>query len=111
MKHKFRQSRRRMLKTSMLAVAGLAGIGSTVLPTARARAEDLPKLEEDDATAKALEYTHDATASSTRPNGDQFCNNCLYFKGSTSDAWARCDLFPGKVVSGPGWCNAWTAKG
>lgn len=111
MKDKVSLSRRRALRNSFFAVAGLAGLGSLGLsPVIRARAEDLPKVSEDDATAKALAYTHDASTSTGRTNTDQLCNNCLYYKGTADDAWARCDLFPGKVVSGPGWCNAWTAK-
>lgn len=111
MKRKFSHSRRRALKASMLA-AGIAGLGAVIVPASRLRAqdEDLPRVSEDDETAQQLEYTHDATTSSTRPSDDQLCNNCIYFKGTANDAWARCDLFPGKLVSGPGWCNVWTAK-
>ncbi|HLT90168.1 MAG TPA: high-potential iron-sulfur protein [Woeseiaceae bacterium] len=111
MKDEFSPSRRRALRNSLVAVAGLAGLGALgVSPVTRVRAEDLPKVSEDDPTAQALAYTHDATTSA-RTDPNQFCNNCLYYKGTADDAWARCDLFPGKLVAGPGWCNAWTAKG
>jgi hypothetical protein len=109
MKHEFSQSRRRALKNSMLAVAGVVGLGPAIFPARGLRAQDLPQLSEDDATAKALKYTHDATASE-RPSDDQLCNNCMYFKGTPSDEWAGCDFFPGKAVAGKGWCSSWTAK-
>lgn len=110
MKDNFSKSRRRVLKTSLVAVAGAAGLGSAVFPS-RLRADDLPQVSEDDPTAKALEYVHDASTSETRTDSNAFCNNCLYYKGSKSDAWARCDLLPGKLVNGNGWCNVWTKKG
>ncbi len=107
---KKRQSRRRVLKNSMLVIAGFVGLGPAMF-SSRLRAEDLPKVSEDDPTAKSLKYTHDATTSSDRPGDDQFCHNCVYYKGTAEEEWARCDLFPGKLVAGAGWCNVWTLKG
>lgn len=111
MKDKFSLSRRSAIKRSVAAAAAFVGLGPALFSAARARADELPKLSEDDQMAQALEYTHEASTSSVRQNADQLCNNCMYYKGTASDEWARCDLFPGKVVHGPGWCNAWTAKG
>lgn len=108
MKDEFSRSRRAILRGSAIGLAALAG--SALLPAARLQASDQPQVSEDDTTAKALKYKHDATASE-RPSADQFCNNCRYFRGSAGDEWAPCDLFPGKVVNGNGWCNVWAKKG
>lgn len=103
-------TRRSLLKRGIVAVAGIAGAGPLIFTVSKSYADDLPKVSEDDATAKALQYTHDASTSSARTDTTQFCNNCIYFKGDEGDASARCDFFPGKVVESLGWCNAWTAK-
>lgn len=106
MKDDFSRSRRAILRGSAMGLAALAG--SALLPAARLHAGD--KVSEDDSTAQALKYKHDATASE-RPSDDQFCHNCRYYKGTQSDEWAACDLFPGKEVAGKGWCNVWAKKG
>jgi FtsP/CotA-like multicopper oxidase with cupredoxin domain len=102
-------SRRQFLRRSAAALAALL-----VLPGAKAQAADaLPKLAEDDPTAKGLKYAHDASKvpADTRKDSSQFCNNCRYFKGEANAASAPCDLFPGKAVDGKGWCTVWSKKG
>ncbi len=100
-------SRRRMFRFGLYAISA-AGVAMGLSPR-RVKAQDLPQLSEDDATAKELQYVHDGTASA-RTDASQECANCTYYKGGAGDAWARCDLFPGKVVNGKGWCKVWTAK-
>lgn len=112
MNNTFDAGRRRatglMLKTVALSsVAGLVKI-----PVAFA--QDLPHVEESDATAVALKYVHDA-AKATRVDkmgvaaADQDCTNCQFIQGDAGD-WLPCMLFPGKSVAAKGWCMSWTKK-
>ncbi|MEL7448508.1 MAG: high-potential iron-sulfur protein [Pseudomonadota bacterium] len=101
-------SRRDFVKVAgMTAAASAAGLVS-----ARARAEELAKLDEKDPAAAALSYVSDATTvdAAKRP-ADRFCNNCALFAGTADDAYAGCQIFPGKAVSGKGWCSVWAPKG
>ena len=71
--------RRRLLVGSVAAVVG-ATLGRNML-TKPAHAADLPRVEEDSPTAKALKYYHDASkapraAKSGTPADQQFCKNC-----------------------------------
>jgi len=104
----FSPSRRSLLKQSALGIAVVAGAG--FIPLARLRAADLPLVSEDDPTAKALQYKHDA-AESARKDESQLCNNCRYYLGEEGDESAGCQLFPGKAVKGQGWCKSWALKG
>ena len=101
-------SRRRFLKSAGGAAA-LAAIGISVRD---ARAADLPKLDEGDATAAALKYVHDASAAddSIRPQKDRYCYNCALYAGKETDDWAGCSIFPGKAVAGRGWCSVWAPR-
>lgn len=101
-------ARRRVLA---LAVATAVAAPFAVLPSRRARAADLPHLAEDDPTAKALKYHHDATAAprvdkSGTPAAEQFCHNCQFAKGNGGQ-WIPCQIFPGKAVNAEGWCTSW----
>lgn len=102
-------ARRQFIQLSAVAAAGaLAGAGRV------ANAQDLPKLAEDDPTAKAMRYTHDAStvdpASRANPAENQNCANCALIQGADGDAWRPCQIFPGKVVSADGWCSVWAPK-
>lgn len=71
----------------------------------------LPKLEESDPQAAALQYKHDASAV----EADNFkagsnCANCSLYQGKEGDEWGPCSIFPGKEVSATGWCSAWVPK-
>lgn len=96
--------RRALLQASALGATGL--VAGTVAPWAQAG--DMPRLAEDNETAKSLKYVHDA-AQSERPDDSQFCHNCRYFKGDAKTGWARCEIFPGKLVNAEGWCSVWAA--
>ena len=100
-------SRRRFVQSATIAVAAFA----TGLTGRRAYAENLPRLSEDDAMAKALNYVHDAGTvdEATRP-ADRFCHSCGLYAGEAGDEWAGCSIFPGKAVAGGGWCSAWTPR-
>jgi hypothetical protein len=82
--------------------------------SAVAVAADLPHLTEDDAMAKSMKYTHDASSvdpsSRTNPAADQHCANCALVQGNDGDAWRPCQIFPGKAVNANGWCSVWAPK-
>lgn len=98
-------TRRRFVRATG-AVAVAVPLAS-LLATRPSLAQD--KLSEDDATAQALGYVHDASTSdnAARQEG-AICANCsLYAKDQEQDGWAPCSIFPGKLVNGEGWCTVW----
>ena len=94
--------RRRFIK----GVAATITVGGIAV---RAGAEDLPKLSEDDPTAKALGYVHDATTvdASVRA-AENFCSNCQLYQ--SDGEWGPCAIFPGKAVAAKGWCKSWIPR-
>lgn len=105
---KWTESRRRFLKTATGSVAAVALLG--LIPR-RARAADLPHLSLDDPTAKALQYTEDASSVKNplyKP-GDT-CANCQFYQGASGDEFGPCQLFPGKAVHANGWCVSHAVK-
>ncbi len=98
-------------RRSFVSAAGVAAVLGTSVAGRRALAEDMPRLSEDDPTAVALKYVHDATTldASVRPE-DRFCYNCALYTGTEDDDWAGCGIFPGKLVANRGWCSAWAPK-
>ena len=102
-------ARRQFIQLSVVAAAACL-----VRPGAEARAEDLPKLAEDDAMAQAMKYTHDAStvdaASRANPAPDQSCANCALVQGDETAAWRPCQIFPGKLVNNKGWCSVCARK-
>ena len=109
-------SRRQFLGTALAAAAPAPVAGRSLITSAHAG--EMAKVTEDDPTAKALGYVHDATAVDTakfpKRAGDagakQFCDNCSLFQAAEGEEWGKCSIFPGKLVKGAGWCNAWVAK-
>ncbi len=98
-------NRRRFL-TGMAATVTMGGF-----VTARVSAEDLPKVSEDDPTAKALGYVHDAAkADATLRKDDSNCSNCQLYQGAEGSQWGACAIFPGKAVAAEGWCKSWVVK-
>lgn len=98
---------RRRFFTSAGAAAAVATTGLGGL----AAADDLAPLDENDPTAKALSYVHDAkSVDAAKRFSDQYCSNCALFTGDSDDEWAGCGIFPGKAVAGKGWCSVWAAK-
>jgi|SRR5579883_887139 hypothetical protein len=93
---------------------GLAGgvVGAAALLGALprgARADELPHLTLDDPTAKALNYTEDASKAPAPHQDGQNCANCNFFHGGAS-GYGPCDLFPGKAVNAKGWCSGYAKK-
>ena len=86
--------------------------GAAVLASALPRlalADDLPHLTTDDPTAKALNYTEDASKAGPPHQAGQTCANCNFFQGGTA-AYGPCQLFPGKAVNIKGWCSGYAKK-
>jgi hypothetical protein len=104
-------TRRTFLQT--LAAAVPAG---AVLLNSNAQAADLPKIDLEDPTAKALVYVHDAAKVDTanplagRYEAGQTCQNCVQIQGDEAADWRPCGIFPGKLVASAGWCSVWAAK-
>lgn len=104
-------SRRAILKTGLAVGALVPALG---LMTSTAGAADLPPLDANDPTAKALGYVTDTTKVDDKANPthkpDQKCNNCAQYKGAVSDARGACNIFVGKSVPAAGWCKTWAKK-
>lgn len=95
------KARRTFLMT--VAAAGLAArVGA-----AHAQA----KVDEADETAVGLGYRHDTTKVDARKypqhKAEQKCNNCQFWQGSATDAWAGCAMFGRKQIAANGWCVAY----
>jgi hypothetical protein len=93
---------------------GLAGTAAGAIALASAlprsaRADDLPHLTLDDPTAKALNYTEDASKAAGTHQAGQTCANCNFYQGGTA-AFGPCQLFPGKAVNLKGWCSGYAKK-
>ncbi len=98
-------TRRTFLKSS---AAGAASIPLANLLAREAWATEV-KITEDDPMAVALGYVHDATKADRGDNPTADCTNCFQYTASADD-WGTCNLFPGKLVAGAGWCKVWVAK-
>ena len=100
-----------MSRRRFVASAGAAAAFATT-GFQTAGAEDvLARLDENDPTAKALNYVHDAkTVDAAKRFSDRYCYNCALFAGETDDEWAACSIFPGKAVANQGWCSVWAPK-
>ncbi|MFK8029078.1 MAG: high-potential iron-sulfur protein [Gammaproteobacteria bacterium] len=107
-------SRRQFLRGSCASALALGGLSVSTAANAEGA-----KLTEDDPTAMALGYKHDATTVDVEKHPkragdagkDQFCKNCVLFGKEGDGEWAPCSLFQGRLVAGKGWCNAWVSAG
>ena len=99
-------------RTLQLVAAGVVAVPLAELATrGTAVAGDLPQLSEDDPTAKALSYVHDAAKAPAGKRKDgTFCSNCNLIKGNEG-TWRGCAIFPGKAVNENGWCAGWVGRG
>jgi hypothetical protein len=108
----FNIARRRALLGAVTIVASVPL--ARIMSGKPVAAAELPHLAEDDPTAKALQYHHDAAAAPREERSgvaaqDQFCHNCQLIQ-SDSGAWRPCQIFPGKAVNADGWCSSWTPQ-
>jgi hypothetical protein len=102
------RQKRRLLKLSVLGVAAVP-LGALVVQ-GRARAGEEQRLSEDDPTAKALSYVHDASnAPAGKRKEGTLCKNCNLIQTQEGE-WRPCSIFPGKMVNENGWCAAWVGR-
>ncbi|MFZ0254278.1 MAG: high-potential iron-sulfur protein [Gammaproteobacteria bacterium] len=106
------KSRRHAVRMMLASLASVPLIN--LVNIAAAQAEDLPHLDEDDPSAKALNYVHDASKANRvdkggAPASEQFCHNCQFVQAAEGE-WRPCALFPGKAVNENGWCMSWMPK-
>lgn len=104
----------KIARRKFIQLSAVAAAGCLVNPGREAHAQDLPHITEDDATAGAIKYTHDASSVDAAlykdPAPDQNCANCALIQGNDGDAWRPCQIFPGKAVNANGWCIVWAPK-
>ena len=98
-----------MKKMTRREVLRLAGGATAIIPLAMltsrgASATDLPQVDVEDATAKALGYIH------ATENPEEMCSNCQLYTGAADAEWGPCTIFPGKAVNAKGWCKSWVKK-
>jgi hypothetical protein len=90
-----------------------AAAAGTLLAAGAAQAQT--KVEEADENAVALGYKHDTTKVDGKkyPNHQaaQKCNNCQFWQGNATDAWAGCAMFGRKHIAANGWCMAYKKIG
>lgn len=108
MPHPISHSRRVLL--------GRIVLGAAALPLLRLRpalAADLPHLSPDEAGAKAMHYTPEASTIDPKAEpsyaAGSHCGNCaLYHYSQAQGDWATCDVFTSKAVNSHGWCLSHT---
>jgi High potential iron-sulfur protein len=88
--------------------------GACAFAAAASYAQAPAAVMESDPQALALGYKTDgSTADKVKyPNYNavQSCSGCVLFQGKAGDTTAPCAAFGNKLVSGKGWCSAWTKK-
>lgn len=96
-------SRRDFMRNSLLGLAALP-LGAGV-PSQRAFADSLPRLDPGAPEAQALNYVTNASDASDHPAfvEGEFCDNCMFFQAANEG----CQLFPEYSVEPRGWCQSW----
>ena len=104
----------KIARRQFIQLSAVAAAGTLLRPGQEAQAQDMPKVEESDAMAQAMKYTHDASTidATTRANSapEQTCDNCALIQGDEGAEWRPCQIFPGKLVNAKGWCSVWAPK-
>ncbi len=93
---------RRQLLSSAAAVIVASPL--LALSSRAAFASNAPKVDPNDAQAKALSYSHKSAKA------DSNCANCQLYAGASGTEWGPCAIFPGKQVAAAGRCSAWVKK-
>ncbi len=94
-------------RRSLLKALGIGAIAiplSSLIHQTAAVAAETSKLSLDDATAKALGYTHKSTVA------NKLCDGCQLYTGKANSEWGPCAIFSGKLVNAKGYCSSWNAK-
>jgi len=89
----------------------IAGVAAASLGACAFAAEARPLLREDDPEAMKFSYTADADKVDTKkfPDfkaGDR-CAKCQIYEDEPNNV-GGCQVFPGKLVAGGGWCSAFS---
>ncbi|TGL75665.1 high-potential iron-sulfur protein [Leptospira jelokensis] len=79
--------------------------------------EGLTQVAENDPTAQALGFHHNANDTDYTlfpdrklPNAkNQICQHCSQFT-KLNEGWGKCNILTAGVVSNLGWCSAWSKK-
>jgi hypothetical protein len=89
-------------------------LGAVALSAGRPAFAESARVEEDDPTAVAIGYRHDATKVDTqkfpRYQPGQVCANCALYQGDADAEWAPCPALGNRLVAGAGWCGAWAPR-
>ena len=97
---------RRVFLLQVVAAGGL-------LTASAAQAQT--KVDEADEAAVALGYKADTAKVDGKKYAahkpDQKCNNCQFWQGTPSDAFAGCAMFGRKQIAAGGWCLAYKKIG
>ena len=100
-------TRRRVFLLQLAAASAAATSSSALLAQT--------KVDEADDGAVALGYKHDGAMVDTKKYAqhkpDQKCNNCQFWQGKPTDAWAGCSMFGRKQIAAAGWCLAYKKIG
>jgi hypothetical protein len=103
---------RRAIVTGGLIVGSLVPVLGLIGTTAAAA--ELPPLDPNDPTAKALGFVTDSTKVDAGANPthkpNQKCGTCAQFQGKATDATGGCNIFAGHSVPAGGWCKVWAQK-
>jgi hypothetical protein len=107
--------RRDSSRRSFIALAGVTGAALLAgIRPALAQGGAMPHLAESDPTAKALGYVEDASKVDKTKfpayKAGAHCATCNFFQGKPTDAYAPCQIFPGKSVAAKGWCASHSPK-
>jgi len=109
-------SKKNLSRRSFVQALAFTAPAGAVLLSEQARSADMPKLDVNDPTAKALVYVENVADVDTsnplaaRFEASQNCANCLQIEGADGEEWRPCKIFPGKLVAAAGWCSVWVAK-
>ena len=84
--------------------------GASLLGSAGLRAQDKPKLTEEDSYAKSMGFRYDTNKvdQAKFPRHDaatQNCSKCQLFSGKDGEEWGPCSFFGGRLVNRGGWCR------
>jgi hypothetical protein len=100
------------MKTTRRQFIIYSAAGLATLPLAQ-QANAQAMLGEAEPQAVGLGYKALATAVDKakfpKYADGQVCSNCQLYVSKSPEA-GTCAIFPGKLVAGPGWCNAWVKK-
>ena len=94
-------------------VCASVAASALVIRSGASWAGDLPHIDENGATAKALGYRNDASTVDKAKFANYLagsqCSGCQLFQGGSAE-WGACPLFAGSAVSAKGWCSAFAKK-